>query len=268
MPDEHRYDHPLAVSEIIMHSSNIGAAQLGMQLGEQRLYDYARAFGYGERSGFPFGGEIPGILNRPSTWSDLEITRIPAGYSVSATPMQIHFGMSVIANGGLLMRPQLISEVHTPSGELVYRFASTEKRRVVSQKTAETMAAMLMGVVSAEGTAPDAAIPNFQVAGKTGTAQKLVNGHYSPVNHVGSFVGFFPAIPAVRRGEESSAIDQIAISVIVDDAKVPGGGSAYGRVVAAPSFKHLGEQLIQYLNIKPVKSAPARNLVALEGVRR
>ena len=101
-----------------------------------------------------------------------------------------------------------------------------------------------------------AAIPNFEVAGKTGTAQKLINGRYSEHNHVGSFVGFFPA-----------SRPRVVISVIVDDAKVPGGRIAYGATVAAPSFKRIGEQLIQYMDIKPVIE-PGRNLLVMDGGRR
>lgn len=260
MPDDHHYDHLLTVSEIISRSSNIGAAQLGMKLGEQRLYDYARAFGFGEKSGFPFGGEISGQLNTPDKWSGLEITRIPAGYSISATPLQIHYGMATIASGGLLLRPQVIREISDSSGEVVYRFDTVSKRRVISERTALAMSRMLQGVVrKGEGTAVEAAIPGYEVAGKTGTAQKIINGRYSTRNHVGSFVGFFPA-----------SRPQLVITVIVDDPRVPKekGGIGYGRVVAAPSFKRLGEQLKQYLDIKPVDYSAGTRLVAMEGGRR
>lgn len=260
MPDDHHYDHPLSVSEIISHSSNVGAAQLGMKLGERRLYEYARAFGFGDKLGFPFGGEISGQLNPPEKWSGLEITRIPAGYSISATPLQIHYAMATIASGGLLLRPQIIRQVRDASNEVVYRFDTASQRRVISERTARDMARMLQGVVrKGEGTAPEAAIPGYEVAGKTGTAQKLINGQYSKKNHIGSFVGFFPA-----------SRPQLVITVIVDDARVPRekGGAGYGRVVAAPSFKRLAEQLIQYLDIKPVDYAMGGRLVAMEGARR
>jgi len=256
MKDDHRFDHPLSVAEIISHSSNVGAAQLGMKLGEETLYRYARAFGFGEKSGFPFGGEVSGFLNPAEKWSGVDITRISAGYSISATPMQIHYAMATIASGGALMRPQVIRQVADNNGEAVYNFTGSVRRQVLSTKTAEQMAVMLEGVASKEGTAPMAAIPNFEVAGKTGTAQKLINGRYSDRNHVGSFVGFFPATRP-----------RVVISVIVDDAKVPNGRVAYGSTVAAPSFKHIAEQLIQYMDIKPVFE-PGRNLLVMEGSRR
>jgi len=260
MPDTHRYDQPLSVAEIISRSSNIGAARLGMLLGEERLYDYARAFGFGEKSGFPFGGEISGQLNPVKQWSAIDITRIPAGYSVSATPLQVHYAMGVIASGGELLRPQIIAQVRDASGEVVYSFDRAVRRRVISPATAREMARMLQAVAAPGGTAREAAIPGYEVAGKTGTAQKLVNGRYSNRAHVGSFVGFFPA-----------SRPEVVISVIVDNARLPNGRSAYGRIVAAPSFKRIGEQLIQYLDIKPTSGpgsvAPVspRPLFSLQG---
>ncbi len=257
IPDDHRWAQPLTVGEIISKSSNRGAARLAMKLGDQRFYDYARAFGFGEPAGFPFGGEIRGMLNPPERWSGIDITRIPAGYSVAATPLQIHYGMGVIASGGELMRPQIIREIRDSRNETVYSFGGVSRRRVISPDTARIMAAMLERVASSEGTALRAAITGYQVAGKTGTAQKLINGVYSNRNHIGSFSGFFPA-----------SDPRVVITVIVDDGKVPAGGTAYGSVVAAPSFKQLAEQLIPYLDIKPPGPLPIRTLAALEGGRR
>lgn len=255
MTDDHRYDHPLTVAEIISKSSNSGAGQIGMLLGEQRLYEYARAFGFGEKSGFPFGGEIAGMLNPVNRWSAIDITRIPAGYSISATPLQIHYAMGVIASGGELLRPQIIRQIRDASGETVYRYDTVVRRRVLSEPVAAHMARMLQGVARPGGTAVEAAIPGYEVAGKTGTAQKLIDGRYSNRHHIGSFVGFFPA-----------SNPQVVISVIVDDAKVP-GGSAYGRLVGAPSFKRIGEQLIHHLDIKPPYDT-GRRLLALKGAAR
>jgi cell division protein FtsI/penicillin-binding protein 2 len=172
--------------------------------------------------------------------------------------MQMHQAMGVIASGGVLLRPQVIKQVSDPSGEIVHKFDRVEVRRVVSERTARTMAQLLMGVASKEGTAPEAAIPGYEVAGKTGTTQKIVDGHYSTTHHVASFVGFFPA-----------SRPQVAISVIVDDADAHcPGGVAYGKSVAAPSFKHIGEQLISYLRINAGGAPVASNLVALGGSRR
>ena len=261
------FDHPLSVSEIIEHSSNKGAAQLAMRLGDRRFYDYARAFGFGQHTGFPVGAETPGNLKSPEKWDSMTITRMPMGQSVTATVLQMQQAMGVIASGGTLLKPQIIREVRDSHGELVYKFDRQGVRRVISEQTAHIVARMLMGVVSPEGTAPEAAIPGFECAGKTGTAQKLMpvtlaSGatelRYSEKHHVASFIGFFPA-----------SNPQISIAVIVDDAdaRCP-GGVAYGHTVAAPVFKRLGEKLIPYLDIRPMIGGEAKPMFAFGGGSR
>ncbi|HWA09702.1 MAG TPA: penicillin-binding protein 2 [Opitutaceae bacterium] len=261
-PEDHHFEDPKHVSlaEIISYSSNRGAAQLAMKMGEDDFCRYASLFGFGERTGFPVGGEIAGTMHKPGSpgWDGQTITRMPMGHSVSVTVMQMHQAMSVIANGGVLLRPQIIRQITDPSGEVVTRYdRPVEVRRVISGRTAQIMAQLLMGVASPHGTAPKAAIPNFQIAGKTGTTQKIINGKYSDRHHVASFVGFFPA-----------SRPELAISVIVDDADAHApGGVAYGAEIAAPAFKHVAEQLIQYRDIKPVYE-PGRGMLVMEGGRR
>ena len=260
MPDEaHTFDHALTVSEIISRSSNKGAAQLGMILGEQRLYEYTKAFGFGEYTGFPaLYPETPGMFAHYSKWRGTDITRIPIGHTIAATPLQIHYAMGVIASGGELLRPQVVREVRDSHGETIYSFVKAVRRRVLEANTAKAVAKMLHRVtLVGEGNAPEAAIPQFEVAGKTGTSQKIVDGRYSSQHHIGSFVGFFPA-----------SRPEVVISIIVDDGRVPAGGLAYGRAVAAPSFKRIGEKLAQYLRITPVSPDLGRPLLALEGGRR
>lgn len=249
LPSEDHRMGELTVSEIISHSSNKGAAQLAVLLGEQRFHNYVTKFGFGRTLGFPVGGEVRGLLNPVHKWVPIDITRVAMGHTISSTVLQMHQGMSVIASGGMLLRPQIIREVTTPGGELVYRAGREELNRAVSPETAQQVARMLMGVVGEGGTAKEAAIAGFDVAGKTGTTQKLLTEtradgtkrhYYSNRHHVGSFVGFFPA-----------GNPQVVISVIVDEAKVKTpSGVAYGRVVAAPSFKRIGERLIPVLEIK------------------
>lgn len=241
----------LSVADIVAHSSNRGAAQLAMGLGEQRFYEYARKFGFGQTTAFPLGGEVRGTLAPPSQWDGLTISRMPMGHSVDATPLQIHMAMSTVANGGALLRPQIIREIRDARGQVIRTFAPEKREQVLGRAAAATLAQLLTGVVRV-GTAKGFDIEGFEVAGKTGTTQKIINGKYSTTHHVASFVGFFPA-----------SRPQIVLSVIVDDAKVP-GGTAYGRVVAAPAFHHIAEQLIQYLDIKPVQPA-ARNFLAMAG---
>jgi len=258
LPREDHPFHELTVAEIISHSSNRGAAQLAMLLGDQRFFNYVRAFGFGQKTGFPFGGEVDGLLDPPKRWDGLTITRMPMGQSIAATPMQIHCAMGTIANGGILMEPQLFREVRDEHDALVFSFADQPRRRVISERTAQTMARLLEGVASTEGTAVEAAIPHFEVAGKTGTSQKVIDGKYSTTHHVASFVGFFPA-----------SRPRVVISVIVDDADAHcRNGVAYGHAVAAPSFRHIAEQLIQYLDIKPVDSIRSYGEVAMQTARR
>ncbi len=257
MRDDHAYDHPLSVAEIISRSSNRGATLLAMRLGDRRFYDYARAFGFGSQAGFPFGGEISGMLNPPDKWSGIDITRIPAGYSISATPLQIHCAMAAIASGGELLRPQIVREIRDASGAPVFRYGRESVRRVVAPAVAEQMAFMLQGVASRGGTAAVAELPGYQVAGKTGTAQKIIDGRYSKKNHVGSFVGFLPA-----------SKPRVVITVIVDDGRTPANTAGYGSKVAAPGFRHLAEKLIPYLDIKPVAVANARHAFVTHGVPR
>jgi len=261
------FTHPLSVAEIVAHSSNKGAAQLAMKLGDQRFYAYARAFGFGQHTGFPVGGEVAGNLKAPDKWDSLTITRMPMGQSVTATVLQMQQAMGVMASGGLLLRPQVIRQIRDSRNELVYSFGPAVERRVVSEQTAHTMAHLLTGVVSPEGNCMQAFIPGYEVAGKTGTAQKLLpetvpNGRtemrYSNHHHVASFVGFFPA-----------SHPQVAIAVIIDDADAHApNGVAFGNAVAAPVFKRLGLRLIPYLDIRPtIQSDPQPAALAL-GDRR
>ena len=264
--DDDHYDHNLSVAEIIARSSNKGAAQLAMRLGDRRFYDYARAFGFGQHTGFPIGGEVTGNLKAPEKWDSLTITRMPMGQSVTATALQMQQAMGVIASGGVLLKPQIIREIYDAQGGLVYKFGRVEVRRVISEQTARTMAHLLAGVVSKEGTAVEATIPGFECAGKTGTAQKLepvtlASGatvlRYSEHHHVASFVGFFPA-----------SNPQVSIAVIIDDAdgRCP-GNVAWGHSVAAPVFKRLGERLIPYLGTRPAVDKEAGAAFAMGGAR-
>jgi cell division protein FtsI (penicillin-binding protein 3)/stage V sporulation protein D (sporulation-specific penicillin-binding protein) len=244
----------LTVAEIVGKSSNKGAAHLGILLGGQRLFDYAHAFGFGVDTGYPLGGEVAGVLHPVQRWDGLTITRLPMGHSVSATPLQVHCAMGVIASGGVLSRPWIIREIRDNLGRVVAPYEPMPRRRVVTRETAATMARLLVDAASAEGTGKAAAIEGYMVAGKTGTTQKIVDGRYSSAHHVGSFVGFFPANRP-----------QVQITVVVNDGRVPTGGPAYGGTVAAPSFKRIGEQLIPYLGIRPADAPLPRPAIAMTG---
>lgn len=248
LPRDHKTHESMTAHEVVMKSSNRGAAQFGMLLGEHRLYDYAQLFGFGENSGIDLGGEVDGTLHPVKSWDGLTITRLPMGHAVSATPIQIHYAMSVVANDGVLMKPQLVKRVYDRSGGDVVRFHPQPKRRAISAEAADQLSTMLVDVVSKKGTARQAMIENFNVAGKTGTTQKIVNGKYSHSQHVASFSGYFPA--------DNPAL---VITVIVDHPKFNGLG--YGGSVAGPAFRNIAEACIAYLGIRPSK--PDASSIAL-----
>jgi len=238
--DYHTYE-TLSMQDIVVKSSNRGAAHLGILLGEDRLHDYAAAFGFGEVTGCDLGGEVSGTLHEVGNWDGLTITRLPMGHAVSATPMQVHTAMSVIANKGILMEPLLTKRIFDSSGRDVIRYSPNAKRRVVSTEVAETVSTMLAAVVGQEGTARKASIENYNVAGKTGTTQKIVKGQYSRRHHVASFSGFFPADHP-----------ELVITVVVDEPQLLGVG--YGGTVAAPAFRNIAQACIAYLGIRSSQS--------------
>lgn len=252
LPKEDHDFGRLTVAGIVSHSSNRGAAQLAMQMGEQKFYDYAKAYGFGQTTGFQLGGEVRGLLASPKDWDGLTITRMPMGHAVAATPLQTHMAMSVVANGGARLRPQIIQEIRDAAGNVVQRFEPEKVAQVLRPSTSALLAQLLHGVVKdKEGTGFGFDLPGFEIAAKTGTTQKIIDGRYVTNHHVGSFVGFFPA-----------SRPEIVLSVIVDDATVP-GGSNYGRAVSAPAFQRIATQLVQYLEIKPVQSSAPRTVLAM-----
>lgn len=253
LPNDHRPFGEMSVARIVAQSSNRGVAFMSVKLGRQRMYDYSRSFGFGQRSGLPMIGEVNGTLHPINRWDGLTITRLPIGHAISATPIQIHQAMATLANEGVRMKPRLINRVFDQEGNTVFAYHPEAEGRVVSAETAQTMGIMLMEAVSERGTARRAEIPGFEVAGKTGTTRKIINGRYSNREHVASFSGYFPV-----------SQPRVVITVIVDN---PTGPTSYGGVVAAPSFRALGEELIAYLGIRTRESE--ENLFARwEGVRR
>jgi cell division protein FtsI (penicillin-binding protein 3) len=250
LPDDTHENGIMAVSEIVTKSSNRGSAQLGLMLGEDRLYEYARKFGFGESTDWALMGEVRGTVHPVDTWDSLTITRMPIGYALNATPMQVHLAMSAVANGGHLRSPRILRRIVDHRNRTVVEFSRHERGRVMSERNAALLTAMLATVPTDQGTARRAAIPGFQVAGKTGTARKIINGRYSHTEHFGSFSGFFPA-----------NAPQFAITVVVDQAKVD--GIAYGGTVAAPTFREIGKRLIEYYAMNPPAERPTGLLAYL-----
>ena len=226
----------LTVEDIVAKSSNRGAAQLGALVGSNGFYDYVRKFGFGEKTGLDVGIESRGILNPVRKWDGLTLTRMTMGHAISATPLQTHYAMAAIANGGLLMRSQVVSKILNTDSKEAVSFGPMVRRRVVSNQTARIMSELLVKTASEGGTAFKAAISGYQVAGKTGTAQKIINGRYSSQSHVGSFSGFFPA-----------SDPELVITVIVDGSH--SGMPVSGGSAAVPAFKNVAENNTEKSNI-------------------
>lgn len=247
--EDHAMGERLSVREIVKKSSNRGSAQIGMrfaeQKGEKAFYDYVLKFGFGQRTNLisVIGdkGEATGKVRSPEKqlpegWDKYTITRMPIGHGVDVTPLQTHNAMSVIANGGVFWEPLLVGRVLDEDGKTLVEYMPRSRGRVISPLVAKTVAGMLAAVCS-EGTGKQAKIPGYEVAGKTGTSRKYINGRQSNRHHVGSFSGFFPA-----------SDPKVIITVVVDEPK---GIMGYGGSVAAPIFKKVADEAIKQLEIKP-----------------
>jgi cell division protein FtsI/penicillin-binding protein 2 len=231
----------LSVENIITKSSNIGAAKIGIRMGENRLYDYIKEFGFGAPTGIPLPGEVSGIVHSVKNWSKVSIAQIPMGQGVAVTRLQIMMAMCAIANNGWLMRPMLVDRLEDADHRVVAKYSPQRVRQVISEPAAKLMVTALKTVVSPDGTAPKAALEHYTVAGKTGTAQKVENGVYVR-KYFSSFIGFFPADNP-----------ELCISVMMDDPRQ----GYYGGQTAAPVFKQIAERAASYLNIRPDRDEEA-----------
>jgi len=226
----------LTFAQVLTRSSNIGAAKVGMRLGADRLYAALRTFGFGRRTGIELPGESPGVLLPVGRWSGRSLPSVSIGQELMVTPLQLATAASAIANGGWLVRPHLVKEVDGPKG--VERTRPERRRRVVTAETAARLRRALVGVTEAEGTAPDAGVPGYLVAGKTGTAQKAAHDRrgYARGKYVASFIGMVPADHP-----------RIVILVVVDEPK----GLHYGGSVAGPVFREIARPVLAYLGVPP-----------------
>jgi cell division protein FtsI (penicillin-binding protein 3) len=236
--DVHHYGL-LTFTQVLEKSSNIGATKLGMRLGQERLHGALRKFGFGTRTGVDLPGEIFGLVRDWQSWSALSIGAISFGQEVGVTSMQMINAINVIASGGYRIWPHLVDRVIDSSGELV-RVSETVKTRIVTPETASAVSAAFEGVVL-RGTAKGAGLEGYRAAGKTGTAQKIVNGRYSSEKYLSSFIGYAP-LPDPR----------ITILVQIDEPK----GAIYGGQVAAPVFQKIAQQVLVHLRVPPDRTLP------------
>jgi cell division protein FtsI (penicillin-binding protein 3) len=224
-------DETLSVADVLKQSSNIGAVQIALKMGATRFSQWVSRFGFGEPTGVALPGEERGIVPTYDDYSGSSIANLPIGQGQAVTPMQMMAAYATIANGGILRTPQIVrsidgSAVHPPSG-----------RRVISTDAAASVREMLRGVLAAGGTASEASIEGYDLAGKTGTANKVdPDGEYSDTRYIASFMGFAPA----RHPE-------LLVSVVVDEPQ----GAIYGGQVAAPAFQKIVAFALPYLGIRP-----------------
>jgi cell division protein FtsI (penicillin-binding protein 3) len=212
------------VAQILSHSSNIGAITLAEMLGKERLSDWISRFGFGKPTGIDFPGETAGAVLPADQWSGSTIGNVPIGQGIAVTPMQMAAAYAAIANKGVWVQPHLVA------GPV------KKKRRVLARGVAAQLVQMLKGVTVEGGTAPLAAIPGYEVAGKTGTAQKPEHGTYAAGKYVASFVGMVPA-----------SNPRLVVLVAVDEPR----GAIWGGVVAAPAFQEIAQFDLQYLEVPP-----------------
>ncbi|AEB08489.1 penicillin-binding protein [Desulfobacca acetoxidans] len=239
--DVHPYGG-LTVSEIIKKSSNIGAAKIGLKLGPHRTAHYLKGFGFGQRTGICYSGENYGLVrNITSCRSLIDRVTVSFGQGITITPLQMTMALAALGNDGILMQPLLVKKIIDHKGETVKNFHPTAVRQVLSPQTAKTMLDMMKTATEPGGTGTEAVPPGYTVAGKTGTAQKVVGRAFSKSKYNSLFVGLTPAENPV-----------LAIVVVIDEPK----GAIYGGVVAAPIFREIAAQSLRFLGYYPQQHPP------------
>lgn len=220
--------------QALENSCNPVFATLAMRMGKESFYQYIKAFGFGSVTGVDFPGESAGRLKPLSEVKNVELANIGFGQGLTVTPLQMVMGVSAVANGGYLVKPHIVKEIYAPDGKLKKKFEREVVRQVISTKTSKLMAQLLQSVVT-NGSGARAYLEGYRVAGKTGTAQKVVDGKYGQL--IASFVGFAPA-------EDP----QIVVMVLLDEPDSP---INYGGVIAAPIVGNILRDTLRYLEVKP-----------------
>ncbi len=232
---QHNKDY-LTLPEILQLSSNVGAGKVAVEIGAKTLFSYFKAFGFGSKTDINFNGESKGSLAPYNTWTKVDLATKGYGYGVAVTPIQLITAYSAIANGGTLMQPHLVDRLEYTGGKVDKKAKPIKIRRVLSEQTAQTMRTFLQTVVEV-GSGKRAQIKGFNVAGKTGTAEKVSKeGGYAKRNHVVSFCGMVPATKP-----------QFTILVILDNPST----YAFGSTAAAPVFKEIAEPLLVMKAVAP-----------------
>ncbi|KRF32167.1 stage V sporulation protein D [Paenibacillus sp. Soil787] len=225
--------------QVVQNSCNPGFVVMGQRLGKEKLFDYISKFGFGKKTGIDLGGEENGIMFKPSQVGPVELATTAFGQGVSVTPIQQITAVSAAINGGKLFKPYVAKSFTNPdTGEIVDVVKPELVRNVVSEETSKQVREALESVV-AKGTGRNAFIDGYRVGGKTGTAQKVINGRYSPDEHIVSFIGFAPADNP-----------KIVIYAAVDDPQ----GIQFGGLIAAPLVKNMMADALRYMKVEPDKN--------------
>ncbi len=242
--NDHAVFSSLTFQNVIAKSSDVGVVRVAQRLGPDKFYAAVKAFGFGARTEVGLPGETAGLLRKPKAWSALSLPSMSFGQEIGVTAIQMAAAAAVIANGGYWMRPTIVKRVEEPGGDLVREVSPVAERKVIEPETADRVMTLLREVVIS-GTGRRANIAGFEVAGKTGTAQKIdANGRYSMIDHVASFVGFVPASrPAL---------------VVLVSLDTPRGLRNEGGDVAAPLFARIATEAVRILAIPP--DDPTRNI--------
>ncbi len=230
--NDHAVFDKLSFRMAVAKSSDVGMIRVAQRLGRDNLNRYMREFGFGAPTGVDLPGESSGLLRPLNKWSAISLASLSFGQEIGVTALQMTMAAAAVANGGYLMKPLVVKQIESPSGDVVQEMKPVATRRVLEPQTVEVLTEILTSVVK-EGTGRQAAIPGFTVAGKTGTAQKIdASGRYSMVDHVASFVGFVP----VRH----------PAFVILVSLDTPKGPRNQGGDVAAPLFARIAEHALRY----------------------
>jgi cell division protein FtsI (penicillin-binding protein 3) len=236
----------LSFTDVIVKSSNIGAIKIGLRVGPQRISKYVADYGYGAATSPDFPAESPGIVWSADKLSDSALASVSMGYQVGVTPLQMVRAVGAVANGGELIEPRVLRAVYRDERRIAIK--PKVLHRTIDPETASALTTIMEQVVE-RGTAKRAKIAGYTIAGKTGTAQKIVNGRYSHSDHVASFIGFVPS----RR-------PALAMVVVIDTPKGPNGD--HGGTVSAPIFQRIAEASLRYLGVPPDVNAAPPVLVA------
>ena len=230
---DHQKHGILSFSEVFEQSSNIGVTKIAQRLGPDIIYKYAKSFRFGQPTGIEMPGEASGILKSPSAWSKTSIGAVPIGQEVTVTALQLACAIATVANKGVYMKPFVIKYIQDKKGEVIKEFSPQTVAQVISTETADRVKQILANAVE-RGTGKLAKIKDKTSGGKTGTAQKVIQGAYSHNKFYASFIGFAPV-------EDP----QIAMVVVFDEPHP----SYYGGTVAAPVFKEVAQDALKYLDV-------------------